>query len=69
MEALESHKDLYLRPPSSRRLSEISEVLMNARRRAAPSSIHYRADLSGIFLVRPPLPELVYFLKVKDCQA
>jgi hypothetical protein len=56
-------KGSYLPPPSSRRLSEISEILINVRRAAAPSSIHYRTDLYGIFLVRPPLHTLAYFLK------
>jgi hypothetical protein len=49
-------------PPSFWRPSEISEILLNARRSAAPSRTHYRSDLCGIFLVRPRFIRLARFL-------
>src|SRR5450755_3355053 len=65
IEGTRIRKVLYLRPPISRRLSEISEILINARSSAAPSSIHNRTDLYGIFLVRPPLLTLARFLMAR----
>ena len=60
--------DVSALPPIFWSLSEISEILIDARRSAEPSSIHYRADLCEYFSSSRLLPALAYFLKVRTAK-